>query len=184
MRRVPPVAPVVSLVLLLPGSAGGEKSNWSSLDDGMLYLSHFFKPLLPLYNGLFPRWMRQINPIDLGNVPSGASGYVFPKLSPNVGPPPQRISSRFHATPVPFTLPCPLMNFLCLSSPPCSLPVRSASPSLQPPPRVQSLHCQFAALASLSVIDHSGSGTVVAVPEMCVSAGRRRRSNTLITAGV
>lgn len=125
MRLVPPVAPIVSLVLLLPASAGGKKSDWFSSDDRMLYLTSFlffFKPLLPLYKGLFPRWIRQINPIDLGNVPSGTSGYVFPKLSPNVGPPPPTYFITFPHHPRPIHSPPPLNEL--------PLPLLSA---MQPP---------------------------------------------------
>lgn len=49
---------------------------------------------------------------------------------------------------------------------------------------LQSLHCQFVALASPSVIDHGGNSVGFASLEMCVSVGKERRSNTLITAGL
>lgn len=106
--------------------------------------------------------------------------FFFPNWQPKMKPVLSSTYFIMHA----FTSPLshslsPLTNFLCLSSPPCHLP--SPSPL---PPRVQSLHCQFVALASPSVIDHGGNSTVFAGLETCVSTGRQRRSNTLITAGL
>lgn len=75
----------------------------------------------------------------------------------------------------PHFTPCPIHSSSWLA-PSATLPHH--------PPPVQSLHCQFVALASPSVIDHGGNSVVFAGLEMCVSAGRERRSNTLITAGL
>ena len=74
--------------------------------------------------------------------------------------------------------PCPihsssqLASFCRLSSPLLSSP--PCHPPLVVPrhPLVQSLHCQFVALASPSVIDHGGNSAVFAGLEMCVPAGR------------
>lgn len=94
-----------------------------------------------------------------------SSNDVFPMCSPTQS----LLISSAHTSPLCLSL-LLLTYFPLLSLPPC------------PHPLVQSLHCQFVALASPSVIDHGGNSVVFAGLEMCGSAGKERRSNTLITA--